>query len=139
MKTSTYFTITLILVFIASVTIAILFVENAGIKDNHGNSIVPENDLYCGTEWTVQMKEPLDFKILERILREEIVEFGSAYDIPQRDITLFDLGDNRVRIVIEGLWVVAPDRPNLRASIEQIDFVDYVEEFEGGPVYAWCQ
>ena len=139
MKTSSYFTIAISIVLAVSVTIVILFVNDVSIKDSHRNSRVPENDLFCGTEWTVKMKEALDFKIFEQILREEIAKFGWAYDKSQRDIELFDLGENRVRIVIEGLWGIEPDRPNLKTSIAEIEFVDYIEEFVGGPVRAWYQ
>lgn len=138
MKTSNFFTIVIVLVIIVTVPTVILSVENIGMKNNHGSSHIPENDLYCGTEWTVQMKESLDFKIFERFLREEIAEFGSSYDLSQRYIVLEDLGENRVRIEIGGLWTGEPGRPNLTASIEEIDFVDYVEDFSDLPFVAWC-
>ena len=139
MKNSTFFIITISIVSIASITLAILFLDDFAINASHVNPIIPENDLYCGTEWNVQLKEPVAFPYFEKILRNEIAEFGSVYDISQRKITLHDIGDNRVRIVIGGLWYVEPGRPNLEESIKNLEFVDYIEDFVGGPVIAWCQ
>ncbi len=139
MKTSSFFTIVIFVSVVTAIIFAILFLENVGLKDNHGKTIIPENDLYCGTEWWVKLKEPVDYNIFEKFLREEIAEFGSKYDIDQREIKLEYFDDNRVKIVIEGLWSTEPGRPNFRATLEKIDFVDYVEEFPGGPIKAWCQ
>jgi len=139
MKISSYLTIVIAIILAVSIVFVVLFVENVGIKDNHGNSSIPENDLQCGTEWTVKLKDNLDLDTFERILRQEIAGFGYSYDVSQRDITLVELGDNRVHITIEGLWGIEPDRPNLKTSIAKIDQVEQIEEFEGGPVVAWCQ
>ncbi len=139
MKTSNYLTIIISIILTASTLFVILFVENVGIKDNHGNSSIPENDLQCSTEWTVKMKDHLDFNTFEKILRVEIAEFGYSYDVSQRDITLVDLGDNRIHITIEGLWGIESNRPNLKTSIAEVEQVERIEEFEGGPVVAWCQ
>ena len=139
MKISSYLTIIISIILAASIIFTILFVENVGIKDSHGNFSIPENDLQCGTEWTVRMKDNLDLDTFENILRQEIAGFGYSYDVPQRDITLVDLGDGRVHITIEGLWGVEPDRPNLKTSIAGIEQVEQIEEFKGGPVVAWCQ
>ena len=139
MKISSYLTIIISIILTVSIALTILFVEDVGIKDNHGNSSIPENDLECGTEWTVKMKDNLDLDTFENILRLEIAGFGYSYDVSQRDITLVDLGDGRVHITIEGLWGIEPDRPNLKTSIAGIEQVGQIEEFEGGPVVAWCQ
>jgi len=139
MKTSSYLTITISIILVISIVLAILFVENVGVKDNHGNSRIPESDLQCGTEWTVKVKDNLDFDTFEKTLRLKISEFGYSYDLSQRDIKLVDLGSNRVHITIEGLWGIEPDRPNLKTAIAGIEQVEQIEEFEGGPVVAWCQ
>ena len=139
MKTSSYLTIIILIILTISITFTILFAENVRIKDIHGNFKMPENDLKCGTEWTVKVKDNLDLDMFENILRTEIAEFGYSYDLSQRDITLVSLGDNRVHITIEGLWGIEPDRPNLKTSIAGIEQVEQIEEFEGGPVVAWCQ
>ena len=103
MKISSYLTIAISIILAASIAFTILFVEDVGIKDNHENSSIPENDLQCGTELTVKMKDNLDLDTFENILRQEIAEFGYSYDVSQRDIILVDLGDGRVHITIEGL------------------------------------
>lgn len=139
MKISSYLTIAISIILAVSIVFTILFAENVGIKDNHGNSRIPENDLQCGTEWAVKVKDDLDFDTFEKTLRLEIAEFGYSYDVSQRDITLVDLGDNRVHITIEGLWGIEPDRPNLKTSIAGIEQVERIEEFEGGPMVVWCQ
>ena len=139
MKTSSYLTIIISIILAISIAFTILFVENVGVKDIHGNSRIPENDLKCGTEWTVKMRDNLDFDTFEKTLRLKIAEFGYSYDLSQRDITLVDLGDNRVHITIEGLWGIEPDRPNLKTSIAGIEHVEKIEEFEGSSVVAWCQ
>ena len=139
MKTSSYLTIIILIILAISITFTILFAENVRIKDIHGNSRIPENDLKCGTEWTVKVKDNLDLDMFENILRTEIAEFGYSYDLSQRDITLVNLGDDRVHITIEGLWGIEPDRPNLKTSIAGIEQVEQIEEFEGSPVVAWCQ
>ncbi|MCH9659102.1 hypothetical protein K0U27_10545 [archaeon] len=139
MKTSSYLTIIILIILAISIAFTILFAENVRIKDIHGNSSIPENDLKCGTEWTVKMRDNLDLDAFEKTLRAEIAEFGYSYDISQRDITLVNLGDDRVHITIEGLWGIEPDRPNLKTSIAGIEQVEQIEEFEGGPVVAWCQ
>ena len=139
MKTSGYLTFIISIILVISIVFTIVFAENVRIKDNHGNFSIPENDLQCGTEWTVKMKGNLDLDAFEKTLRLEIAEFGYSYDVSQRDITLVDLGDGRVHITIEGLWGVEPDRPNLKTSIAGIEQVEQIEEFEGGPVVAWCQ
>ena len=139
MKASSYLTITISIMLAIPIMFIILFTENVRINDSHGNFRIPENDLQCGTEWTVKVRDNLDFDMFEKTLRLEIAEFGYSYDVPQRDITLVDLGDGRVHITIEGLWGVEPDRPNLKTSIAEIEQVGQIQEFEGGPVVAWCQ
>jgi len=139
MKTSSYLAIIISIILAISIAFTILFVENVGVKDIHGNSRISENDLKCGTEWTVKVRDNLDFDTFEKTLRLKIAEFGYSYDLSQRDITLVDLGDNRVHITIEGLWGIKPDRPNLKTSIAGIEQVEKIEEFEGSPVVAWCQ
>ena len=108
MKASSYLIITISIMLAISIMFIILFTENVRINDSHENFRIPENDLQCGTEWTVKMKDSLDFDMFERTLNLEIAEFGYSYDVPQRDIALVDLGDNRIHITIEGLWGIEP-------------------------------
>ena len=108
MKASSYLTITISIMLAIPIMFIILFTENVRINDSHGNFRIPENDLQCGTEWTVKVRDNLDFDMFERTLNLEIAEFGYSYDVPQRDIALVDLGDNRIHITIEGLWGIEP-------------------------------
>ena len=63
---------------------------------------VPENDKWCDTELIVKTKEKIDQELLKLILLDEIAKFGKAYDMPDRDILLTDMGENKSKISIEG-------------------------------------
>jgi|CXWL01.1.fsa_nt_gi hypothetical protein len=109
----------------------------------HDEPIIDENDLYCFTVWRVQLNTDVDNKTLETILRNEIAEFGPVYDIPQREIKIDNIGNNRVKITIEGSWWVDlnnPDskEPDLRESISNLEVVEKTENFIGGPVEGGC-
>ncbi|MGQ0791605.1 MAG: hypothetical protein ACT4NJ_05190, partial [Nitrosopumilaceae archaeon] len=89
------------IIFGASVGVMILAITLIEINDpmsKHNEPIISQNDLACGTVWRVQLNSPIDKKILESILRNEIAELGSIYDIPERDISIEDLGDKREKI-----------------------------------------
>jgi len=112
---------------------------NDDLMLNHDEPLIYQNDLACFTVWKVQLNTSIDYKTLEEILRNKIAELGSIYDIPERDITIENLGNNRVKITIEGMWPVnEPNVPDLRKSIGSIDVVDRVEDFIGGPVEGGC-
>jgi len=110
-------------------------------NNNHYNEhILGQNDLACFTVWRVQLNSDMDHKILEQILRNKIAEFGSVYDIDQRKITLEDIGNNRVKITVEGSWWSDPDfkEPDLRKSILSIGSVEKIEDFMDGSREGGC-
>ena len=116
------------------------------LQNNYYNSqpIINENDLSCFTAWNVQLNSDVDYKTLEKILRNKIAAFGNAYDIDQREITIENIGNNRVKITVEGSWWPSHSssdskEPNLRESILSVDSVKNIEDFIGGPVEAGCQ
>lgn len=130
------------MIFGVSVGVIILVMRFIQINDpmsKHNEPIIYQNDLACFTIWKVQLNTSIDYKTLEEILRNEIAELGSIYDIPERDITIENVGNNRVKITIEGVWPVnEPNIPDLGKSIASIDVVDRVEDFIGGPVEGGC-
>ena len=130
------------IIFGVSVVVTILAITLIEINDpmsKHNEQIISQNDLACFTIWRVQLNTSIDSKTLEEILRNEIAELGSIYDIPERDIKIENIGNNRVQITIEGMWPVnEPNVPDLRKSIASIDVVDRVEDFIGGPVEGGC-
>ncbi|MCV0413227.1 hypothetical protein [Nitrosarchaeum sp.] len=102
--------------------------------------IIGQNDLACFTVWRVQLNSDVDYKTLEKILRNKIAEFGFVYDIDQREITLENIGKNRVKITVEGTWWSDPDfkEPDLRKSILSIESVEKIEDFIGGSNEGGC-
>jgi len=119
--------------------VTIEFSPSGAIIPTNNEPIISQNDLACFTVWKVQLNTSIDSKTLEGILRNKIAELGSIYDIPERDITIENVGDNRVKITIEGAWPVnEPNAHDLGKSIASIEVVDRVEDFIGGPVEGGC-
>ena len=119
----------------------------SGTRENHScnefglnthEPLVSQNDLACFTVWKVQLNTPIDYETLEAILRDKIAEFGSVYNIPERNITIENIGNNRVKITIEGMWGPDPEGLDIRESISNIEFVEKIEDFVGGPVEGGC-
>jgi hypothetical protein len=116
------------------------------LQKNYYNNqlIINENDLSCFTAWNVQLNSDVDYKTLENILRNKIAEFGNAYDIDQREITIENIGNNYIKITVEGAWWPSHSSSdskerNLRESILSVDSVKNIEDFIDGPVEAGCQ
>ncbi len=108
--------------------------ENSSSDNN-----IPENSQYCTTELYVKTKEKIDRKFFEVIIRDEIAKFGTVYDIDDRYVLLTDMGENRTRISLDGLWSLEPDRPNLVESLTALDFVNEVEKYLGIYLVVECQ
>jgi len=119
--------------------LAMIFIEINDPMSKHNEPIISQNDLACFTRWKVDLNTSIDYKTLEEILRNEIAELGSVYDIPEREIKIENIGNNRVQITIEDLWPVnEPNIPDLRKSIASIDVVERIEDFVGGSVEGGC-
>lgn len=93
--------------------------------------------------WRVQLNSDVDYKTLEKILRNKIAGFGDVYDIDQREITIENIGNNHAKITVEGSWWVDytnPDskHPDLRKSILYIESVEKIEDFIGGSNEGGC-
>ncbi len=102
--------------------------------------IIGQNDLSCFTIWRVQLNTDVDYNELEKILRDKIADFGSSYDISQREISIENIGSNRVKITVAGAWWIDSNytSPDLRKSISSIEYVEQIEDFIGGPNEGGC-
>lgn len=100
---------------------------------------VPENDNWCDTELIVKTKEKIDQESLRLILLGEIVKFGAAYDVPDRDILLTDMGKNKTKISMNGSWMLEQGRPDIVKALAELTFVDNVEEYHGRLLVVSCQ
>jgi len=133
MKTS-HILIVLGIIIISSVIFVIFYDFSFEKNDN-----IPENSQYCTTELYVKTKEKMDRKLFELIVRDEIAKFGAIYDITDRYVLLTDMGENRTRISLDGLWSLDYDRPNLIESLTDLEFVEEVEEYRGVYLAVECQ
>ena len=124
---------------IAAIGIFYFVVIDQSIDEFNKNSNVFENNPYCNTEFVVKTKEKTDRKLFEIIVRDEIAKFGEIYDLPDRYVLLTNLGDNRIRISLDGGWTIAPDRPNLLESITNLDFVETAEKTHDVYMVLSCQ
>lgn len=118
--------------------LVVLIAQNNIFIQKSDEPIISQNDLYCGTAWIVQLDTKIDHAVLEKVLRDKIAEFGSVYDIPEREIKIDDIGKNRVKITIRGLWQKDPDVPDLGSGIASIEHVEEIKN-SGHPTEAWCQ
>lgn len=124
---------------IAAIGIFYFVVIDQSIDEFNKNFNVPENDPYCNTEFVVKTKEKTDRKLFEIIVRDEIAKFGEIYDMPDRYVLLTNLGDNRIRISLDGAWTIDSDRPNLMESITDLEFVESAEKLHGVYMVLSCQ
>ena len=106
---------------------------------NKWSGDVPENDKWCDTELIVKTKEKIDREVLKLILLDEIAKFGTVYDMPDRDILLTDMGENKTKISMDGSWRLKQDRPDIVKALTELIFVDHVEEYHGRLLVVSCQ
>lgn len=136
MKTITIIAIISVIV-LSGIVSGIIFLEN-----NYHNDevVIGQNDLACFTVWKVQLNSNVDYNILEKILRDKIAELSSSYDLSQREISIENIGNNRVKITVAGAWWIGPNytSPDLRKSISSIEYVEQIEDFIGGPNEGGC-
>lgn len=133
MKTS-HLIVILGIIISSSIIFAILFEFQFEKNDN-----VSENSKYCTTELYVKTKERMDRKLFELIVRDEIAKFGAIYDVSDRYVLLTDMGENRIRISLDGLWSLESDRPNLIESLTDLEVVEEVEKYRGIYLVVECQ
>jgi len=97
--------------------------------ESNKDSMLRQNDLDCFTFWKATLASDVDFKTLEVMLRNEIVQFGSIYDLHDRDIMIENIGDNRVKIAIQGCWGwPESNEPDLEMAIEDLEVVEEVDD-----------
>ena len=112
------------------------FTGNQNVKN------VPENDMYCYSEIIVKSSEYkggiFDRKLVELMVRDEISKFGAIYDDPRRNILITDLGENNLRITLDGAWSLKPNRPNLLDSLTEHNEIEKIVENKGILIVVGC-
>ena len=140
MKTRTYFIIVISAVTVFSILFAMIFVVST-YSNTH--STVPENDKYCYSELIIKttkyMGSIFDRNLVGTIVRDEIAKFGAVYDVSNRHVLVTDLGENKLRISLDGSWSLRQDRPNLVQSLTNLSIVENVVEDRGNMIVVGCQ
>jgi len=131
----------IIVIIIAGSSISALFFLNFSGNQNVKN--VPENDKYCYSEIIVKTSEYkggiVERKLVELMVRDEISKFGAIYDDPQRNILVTDLGENNLRITLDGSWSLKQNRPNLLDSLTEHNEIEKILENKGNLIVVGCQ
>ena len=139
MKTS-YWLAILGAIISCSVIFAVFFMTSG---ETHDVKAVPENDKYCYSEIIVKTSEYMggvsDRKLVEFMVRDEISKFGSIYDYPSRYILVTDLGENNLRISLDGSWSLKQNRPNLLDALTKHNEIEKIVEDRGNLIVVGCQ
>lgn len=140
MKNSIFFIIVGTIVIVGSSSFAIIFMMS---DETHSVKDVPENDKYCYSEIIVKTSKYMggisDRAFVELIVRDEITKLGAIYDERNRDILVTDLGENNLRISLDGSWSLKQDRPNLLDSLTSQNFIEKIVENRGKLIVVACQ
>ena len=140
MKNSTFFITVSSIVIVGSSIFSFVFMMS---NDIHSVKDVPENDKYCYSEIIVRTSKYMggisDRAFVELIVRDEISKIGSIYDDPNRDILVTDLGENNLRISLDGSWSLKQDRPNLLDSLKNQNFIEKIVDNRGKFIVVACQ
>ena len=67
---------------------------------------LPENDRLCSTHILVQTTHKIDRKIFSETVLREIGLLDYRFDYDGRGIFVTNMGDNKLRITIDGLWSI---------------------------------
>lgn len=100
---------------------------------------LPENDQYCETHILVQTIPNADRKQLSRDILEVMGRLDSRFMYWGRDISLDVLGDDQLRISIDGVWSPDGSGARLIQAMEGLDSVGSVLDDRGRNLVTICQ
>ncbi|WP_420545522.1 hypothetical protein [Nitrosopumilus sp.] len=87
---------------------------------------LPENDRLCSTHVLVQTTHKVDRKVFSETVLREIGLLDYRFDYDGRGILVTNMGDNKLRITIDGLWSIENAGSSLLESLENLEYVESV-------------
>jgi hypothetical protein len=101
---------------------------------------VPENDSLCTTHIVIQTPQKItDKETLRTFMLSEIEDLDFRFDVPDRNILITNLQDNKIKISFDGVLSEEDSGKKLAESLERHEFIESVLEQDGVRLVIKCQ
>ncbi|AJM92168.1 hypothetical protein [Nitrosopumilus piranensis] len=101
---------------------------------------LPENDSLCITHIVIYVPQKItDKEIFRTVMLNEIKELDRRFDVPDRNIMITNMQDNKTKISFEGIWTEEGNGRVLIDNLEGYEFIESVLEQDSISLITECQ